>query len=142
MSAEWILHSTGVPSILARPTLTLCLGHPNLSPSRHQITQTQKEILEMAVAQVYGLQDVQGIYFASNAASSMHLATRLMAKVRLSVKSIVEDYEAQLRATNGYDNDSQTTFATLAPRDASAAKIARAAMKDPVLVVGKKSGLR
>ncbi|KNE90611.1 hypothetical protein PSTG_15928 [Puccinia striiformis f. sp. tritici PST-78] len=82
------------------------------------------------------------VYRTFKAASSMHSATQLMAKVRLSAKSIVEDYKAQLRATNGYNNDSQTTFATLAQRDASAAKIARAAMKDPVLVVGKKSGLR
>ncbi|KAH9813280.1 Mechanosensitive ion channel-domain-containing protein [Melampsora americana] len=37
--------------------------------------------------------------------------------------------------------NSQTTFAVIARRGASAAKIARAAMKDPVSVVGKKSGL-
>ncbi|KAG0152027.1 hypothetical protein CROQUDRAFT_35926 [Cronartium quercuum f. sp. fusiforme G11] len=37
--------------------------------------------------------------------------------------------------------NSQTTFALIARRGASAAKIARAAMKDPVAVVGKKSGL-
>ncbi|EGG04448.1 uncharacterized protein MELLADRAFT_117083 [Melampsora larici-populina 98AG31] len=37
--------------------------------------------------------------------------------------------------------NSQTTFAFIARRGASAAKIARAAMKDPVSVVGKKSGL-
>ncbi|KAH9468259.1 hypothetical protein Pst134EA_011884 [Puccinia striiformis f. sp. tritici] len=46
------------------------------------------------------------------------------------------------RSSKLHRRSSQTTFATLAPRDASAAKIARAAMKDPVLVVGKKSGLR
>ncbi|KAH9467771.1 hypothetical protein MJO28_006181 [Puccinia striiformis f. sp. tritici] len=71
----------------------------------------------------------------------------------------ITDYEAQLRETNGFNNEyqrdmpaqrsskllrrnSQTTFATLAQRGASAAKIARAAMKDPVSVVGKKSGLK
>ncbi|MBW0542438.1 hypothetical protein O181_082153 [Austropuccinia psidii MF-1] len=38
--------------------------------------------------------------------------------------------------------NSLTTFATLAQRGSSAAKIAQAAMKDPVSVLGKKSGLR
>ncbi|KAA1126599.1 hypothetical protein PGTUg99_029464 [Puccinia graminis f. sp. tritici] len=72
------------------------------------------------------------------------------------------DYEAQMHQTERFNADyhkgsppqeskgpaklmrrnSQTTFATLAQRGASAAKIARAAMKDPVSVVGKKSGLK
>jgi small-conductance mechanosensitive channel len=46
------------------------------------------------------------------------------------------------RTSKVFRRNSQTTFANLAQRGASAAKIARAAMKDPISVVGKKSGLK
>ncbi|KAI8457824.1 hypothetical protein BY996DRAFT_6885123, partial [Phakopsora pachyrhizi] len=46
------------------------------------------------------------------------------------------DEKTRIRRKN-----SQTTFELMAKRGASAAKIARSAMKDPVAVVGKKSGL-
>lgn len=50
--------------------------------------------------------------------------------------------EKSKRSSKLFRRNSQTTFGTLAQRGASAAKIARAAMKDPISVVGKKSGLK
>ncbi|KAI9621915.1 hypothetical protein H4Q26_015350 [Puccinia striiformis f. sp. tritici PST-130] len=86
---------------------------------------------------------------------------------RGSLNDEMTSYEATLRETDGYSNEdqkempfkdlkrpskllrrnSQTTFASsfassLAQRGAAAAKIARAALKNPVLAVGKNSGLK
>lgn len=46
------------------------------------------------------------------------------------------------RSSRLFRRNSQSTFGNLAQRGASAAKVARAAMKDPISVVGKKSGLK
>ncbi|OAV99069.1 hypothetical protein PTTG_02396 [Puccinia triticina 1-1 BBBD Race 1] len=57
-------------------------------------------------------------------------------------KDLPSPHQQNKRSSRLMRRNSQTTFAALAQRGASAAKIARAAMKDPVSVVGKKSGLK